>query len=568
MVNAHRRGLASVVLVVLALWSGACGDNSDDGGGSGDSSASAERVLDVNAAPRDQIRDGGTLRWPLDQFSTQWNFSQLDGTTSATYDVIYALVPVPFIADEQANVKENPDYVASSKVTASPKQVVTLKLNPKAKWSDGRAITWQDYEAQWQALRGEDDAYIISSSTGYERIESVKMGADEFEVVITFKQPFGEWRSLFIPLYPKQAQDSPKNFNTAYENDIPFTAGPFKLDKIDKSAKTVRLVRDPKWWGEPAKLESIVYSAPTLEAQVNAFANGEVDRVNIGADPSSVKRARNAAGGVVRVAGGPDFRHFTINGTTPILKDLNVRQALALSINREAITRSDLAGLDWPAETMNNHFFVNTQDGYVDNAGDFGKFDPARAKTMLDTAGWKLDGQYRKKDGETLKLRFVIPSGVPASRQEGELTQAMLRDVGIQLEVQTVPTDDFFDKYVTPGNFDITPFSFLGTPYPISSGKSIYIEPTKDKAGELVIQQNFARVGSPEIDRLMASAEEQVDIGKARDLINQADKLVWDLVHSIVMFQRPQYIAVNEKLVNVGAFGFKTPVYQDMGFKK
>ena len=567
MVNAHRRGLASAVLVVFALWAGACGDNSDDGG-SGDSSASAERVLDVNAAPRDQIRDGGTLRWPLDQFSTQWNFSQLDGTTSATYDVIYALVPVPFLADEQANIKENPDYVASSKVTASPKQVVTLKLNPKAKWSDGRAITWEDYEAQWQALRGEDDAYIISSSTGYERIESVKMGADEFEVVITFKQPFGEWRSLFIPLYPKQAQDSPKNFNTAYENDIPFTAGPFKLDKIDKSAKTVRLVRDPKWWGEPAKLESIVYSAPTLEAQVNAFANGEVDRVNIGADPSSVKRARNAAGGVVRVAGGPDFRHFTINGTTPILKDLNVRRALALSINREAITRSDLAGLDWPAETMNNHFFVNTQDGYVDNAGDFGKFDPARAKTMLDTAGWKLDGQYRKKDGETLKLRFVIPSGVPASRQEGELTQAMLRDVGIQLEVQTVPTDDFFDKYVTPGNFDITPFSFLGTPYPISSGKSIYIEPTKDKKGELVIQQNFARVGSPEIDRLMASAEEQVDIGKARDLINQADKLVWDLVHSIVMFQRPQYIAVNEKLVNVGAFGFKTPVYQDMGFKK
>ncbi len=162
----------------------------------------------------------------------------------------------------------------------------------------------------------------------------------------------------------------------------------------------------------------------------------------------------------------------------------------------------------------------------------------------------------------------MIPSGVPASRQEGELAQAMLRDVGIQLEVQTVPSDDFFDKYVNIGNFDITPFSWLGTPFPASSAKSIHINPTKDAKGELVIQQNYARVGSPAIDKLLTEAEEQVDVDKARDLINQADAQIWDLVHSLVLFQRPQNIAVTNTLANVGAFGFKTPVYADMGFVK
>jgi peptide/nickel transport system substrate-binding protein len=569
MVHVPRRGLASAGLIALALWVGGCGDStSTDTGGTNKPSGSAQRLLDVNAMSRDQVKDGVNMRWPLDQFPTQWNYNQLDGTSSGTYDVILALVPTPFVADEHANITANPDYVTSFSVTTTGKQVVTLKLNPKAKWSDGRPITWEDYQAQWKALRGANNGYTISSSTGYERVGSVKKGADQFEVVISFDRPFGEWKSLFQPLYPKQGQDTPKHFNTSYVNDIPVTAGPFKLDKIDKSAKTIRIVRDPKWWGAPAKLDSIVYSAPTLEAQVNAFANGEVDRVNIGADPSSVKRAKNAAGGVLRVAGGPDFRHFTINATSPLLKDVNVRRALALSINREAIAKSDLTGLDWPAVTMNNHFFVNTQDGYADNSGQYGKFDPATAKTMLDSAGWKLSGTYRKKAGKTLKLRFVIPSGVPASRQEGELTQAMLRDVGIQLDVQTVPTDDFFDKYVNIGNFDMTPFSWLGTPYPISSAKSIYIAPTKDKKGELVVQQNYARVGSPEIDKLMTSAEQQVDIAKARDLINQADKLIWDEVHSLIMFQRPQNIAVNDKLANVGAFGFKTPVYQDIGFAK
>jgi peptide/nickel transport system substrate-binding protein len=211
---------------------------------------------------------------------------------------------------------------------------------------------------------------------------------------------------------------------------------------------------------------------------------------------------------------------------------------------------------------------VNTQDGYVDNSGDYGKFDPDKAKEMLDAAGWKLSGAYRKKGGKTLKLRFVIPSGIAVSRQEGELTQAMLKDVGIQLQIKAVPSDDFFEKYVNIGNFDITPFSWLGTAFPISSAKSIYINPTKDAKGELNIQQNYARVGSPEIDTMMNGAEEQVDIEKAREQINAADKLIWDEVHSLVLFQRPQNVAVTKTLVNVGAFGFKDPVYEDMGFKK
>ena len=151
-----------------------------------------------------------------------------------------------------------------------------------------------------------------------------------------------------------------------------------------------------------------------------------------------------------------------------------------MSINRNAINKADLTGLPWPAETMDNHFLVNTQAGYKDNAGTVGQYDPEKAKQMLDAAGWKQgSGGFRTKGGKTLDLRFVIPSASPATKQEGELTQAMLKDVGVKLDVHTVPSDDFFDKYVIPGNFDITPFSWLGTPFPISSAQSIYANPTR-----------------------------------------------------------------------------------------
>ena len=55
-------------------------------------------------------------------------------------------MPYAFIADKTAKVAPNPDYVTSAKAdTSSGKQVVTIELNPKAKWSDGTPITEKDY---------------------------------------------------------------------------------------------------------------------------------------------------------------------------------------------------------------------------------------------------------------------------------------------------------------------------------------------------------------------------------------------------------------------------------------
>ena len=102
----------------------------------------------------------------------------------------------------------------------------------------------------------------------------------------------------------------------------------------------------------------------------------------------------------------------------------------------------------------------------------------------------------------------------------------------------------------------------------MSSAKSIYINPKKNSSGELDIQQNYARIGSPQIDDLMSAAEQEVDPVKAAALANQADKAVWAEVHSLTMFQRPQITAVKATLANVGSYGFKTPLYQDIGFVK
>ena len=573
-VRSRRASLLAVLVSATAFVVAACGGSgsgSDTGGNAKPTKqqeASATKQIDINEQPLDKVKQGGTIRWAVDQFSTQWNYNQLNGPEASTAQVLYGVMPYAFIADKTAKTSPNPDYLTSAKAeTTDGKQVVTLEINPKAKWSDGTPITEKDFETQWTALKDPSGKYQIASSTGYDRIGSVKQGKDEREVIATFDKPFADWMSLWSPLYPAKYQDSPEHFNKGYLNKIPLTSGPFKVDKIDKSAKTVTMVPDPNWWGAKPKLDRIITRALELDAGVNAFVNGEVDVNLLPNDPASYKRAKSAKNGVIRVAGGPDFRHFTFNGTSPNLSDVNVRQAIAMAINRNAINKADLTGLPWPARTMDNHFLVNTQAGYKANAGTIGQYNPDKAKQMLDAAGWKQgSGGFRTKGGKTLELRFVIPTGVAASKQEGELTQAMLKDVGVKLDVRSVPSDDFFDKYVSTGNFDITPFSWLGTPFPISSAQSIYANPTKDANGELQIQQNFARVGSKEIDDLMDKAEETLDQNEAFDLINQADTLVWNEVHSITFYQRPQMNGVNKNLANVGSYGFAQPDYTKIGF--
>src|SRR3954452_13982089 len=527
---------AALTLALAACGSGGSDNNGNSNGGSGgDSNANAHKAIDINPQPRDKVKDGGTIRWAVDQFSTQWNYNQLNGPEASTLDVLTALMPQPMVADEKANTDVDPNYLVSAKLTSDSPETIKYVLNKKAKWSDGSPITWKDYETQWKALNGQNSKFEVASTTGYARVKSITRGANDYEFTVIFAKPFGEWQALFSPLYPAKYQDTPEHFNKGYFNQIPVTAGPFKMQGLDKSAKTITVVKDPNWWGTPAKLDKVVYRALEIEAGINAFVNGEVDVVDVGPDPSALKRTSGTPGSTIHEAGGPDFRHFTINATAPLLKDVKVRQALALGINREAIAKSDLTGLNWPAQTMDNHFFVNTQDGYQDNTGDLGKYNPDQAKKLLDEAGWKMSGSYRQKGGKTLELKFVIPSGIATSKQEGELTQAMLKDIGVKLDITTVPADPFFDKYVIPGNYDITPFSWLGTPFPISSAISIYANPKGDN-----IQQNFARNGSPEIDALMQKAAGSTDVAEARKDINDADKLIWQNVHSLILYQRPQ----------------------------
>ncbi|MFG2835307.1 ABC transporter family substrate-binding protein [Streptomyces zaomyceticus] len=271
--------LTSAVLAVTVLAGCSSGDEADE----------APAAAQDNApAARDKVADGGTLRWAVDTLPPTLNSFQADadGTTSR---IAGAVLPSLYTLDARGRPQRNADYLESAQVVETePKQVVLYKLNQQAVWSDGREIGAPDFVAQWRALSGRDTAYWTARNSGYERIEKIERGKNDLEVRVTFAKPYSDWKSLFTPLYPKQVMGAPNTFNDGARTTLKATAGPFLLKGIDRKSSTVTLTRNPRWWGQPAKLDSVVLTAVPRADRAAALAAGTLDLAEI--DRSTAER--------------------------------------------------------------------------------------------------------------------------------------------------------------------------------------------------------------------------------------------------------------------------------------
>ncbi|MEU9762803.1 ABC transporter family substrate-binding protein [Streptomyces sp. NPDC047987] len=755
-----RRSLALLATGVLTLpVLAAC--TTDDSG-----SETAAVPQDIAAAGRGAVAAGGTVHWAIDSVPATFNVFQADADGSTTR-VTGALLPTLFPLDARGRPQPDPDYLESAKVIErEPRQVVRYKLNQKAVWSNGRKIGTPDFVAQWQALSGGNTAYWTARNAGYDRIRKIERGADDLEVRVTFAKPYADWRSLFSPLYPKEVTGAPNAFNDGARTALTVTAGPFRLSGVDTKAGEVTLVREPRWWGRPAKLESLVFRAVAPKDRVQALTEHRVEVADV--DAAAAHRVAQAAGGngpngqplaqgpdaadgpaaamrswamahgsdeaeataaraarekaraaaeayaaeqnglrayAVRKSLEPAYTQLALNGGSGPLSDERVRRAVARALNRQELVDTVLKPLGLPAVPLGSHVALAGQPGYKDGSAALGGEDKEEAQALLADAGWTREGAIKKpgsakagseaeknhkngghgdggrtdgktgndgdegrtgndgkngghgvaadgphivgddgkpgdadgtatglrilapapvaaahsaallrqaghlaaagtpeiatqdqrpggaagayapagtaapapetgrgplgKDGQPLNLRFVLPSG-PGSeplRAVGNKIAAMLDSIGIGTSITRVSDDSYFRDHIAAGDYDLALYSWPATAYPATDNRPIYAKPVPAGDGSLLVEQNYTRVGTDHIDQLFEQAVSELDEGAARDLMNEADARIWAAAGSIPLYQRPQLVATDKRLANIGAFGFGTPHYQDIGFK-
>jgi peptide/nickel transport system substrate-binding protein len=562
-----RRKVLALVAPALAaaLTLSACGGG---GGGAGQLPQTDTKagVNDINPQQDSNIKDGGTLQFPIDSPSANWNQNEVDGNDVASARLSNTLMPWLFTENADATIALNKDYLVSADVTSTDPQVLDFKINPKAKWSNGRAITWEDFQAQWKAMNGTNTAYQVTGTTGYEDIGNVERGADDQEVKITFKNKFGEWKGLFSPLYPKELNSDPKEFNTGWVDEPKITANAFKIGKIDNTAKTVEVVRDPAWWGKKPHLDGILFKVLTRPATPDAMASGAVDVADTNALLSAITQYKTMPNVKLRQAVAPDTVHMTLNGGQGrILADQKLRQALFKAVDRQGIANAEIGKITPNPKLLGNHIYAQGTPQYQDNTGDL-KYNVDEAKKDLDALGWKMNGQFRSKDGKELDVTYVS-SSTPASDDTGKILQNQLAQVGVKVTINAVPTADFFSKYVNVGNFDLVTFRWIASSTPMSGSKGIY---SLDLQNPSNIQQNYGHVGSQAINDAFTKAVGEIDDTKRAQLANDIDKQLWDIAGELPLYQLPGAVATKANVANYGAMGFATnPIdYINIGFQK
>ena len=523
-------------------------------------SAEVGTTNDINPKDVSALQQGGNLRLALTAFPENFNPLHIDGNSADSAGMLKASMPRAFRVAADGSMTLNTDYFTGAELTGTNPQVVTWTINPKAVWSDGTPITWEDIASQIHATSGQDKTFAAASPNGSDRVESVTRGVDDRQAIMKFAKPYAEWRGMLsgnTMLLPKSMTATPEAFNKGQLNGPGPSAGPFIISNLDRTAQRITLTRNPKWWGTLALLDSVTYLVLDDAARIPALQNNTIDATGL-ASLDELTVARRTEGVSIRRAPGNSWYHFTFNGAPgSILADKGLRLAIAKAIDRQTIADVTQRGLADNPVPLNNHVYVAGQEGYQDNSAVVA-FDPEKAKKELDALGWRVNGQFREKDGRQLVIRDVLYDSL-TTRQFGQIAQNNLAQVGVKLDLDAKGGGGFFSNHINVGDFDIAQFSWVGDAFPLSGLPQIYASD-----GE----SNFGKIGSPEIDAKIEQTLEQLDPAKARDSANEVDKLIWSEGFSLPLTQSPGNVAVRSTLANFGAFGLADADYSNIGFIK
>ncbi len=552
------RRLAAALLVagltITACSSG--GQQAPPAGGN----AEVGNTSDINPQDPGTLRQGGNLRLALTGYPSNFNSLHIDGNEADSGAMLRWTMPRAFRVASDGTTTVNTDYFTNVELTNNKPQVVTYTINPKAVWSDGTPITWEDIASQINATSGKNPDFRIASTNGADRVEKVTRGVDDRQAVVTFAKNFSDWRGMFAGntmLLPKSMTSDPEVFNKAQLDRPGPSAGPFIITDLDRTSQRITLKRNPKWWGTPPLLDSVTYLVLDDKARIPALQNNTIDATGLASLPE-LTTARNTAGISIRRAPGASWYHFTFNGAPgSILADKSLRLAIAKGIDRQAIANVTQRGLVDKPVALNNHIFVAGQEGYQDNSGSVA-YDPDKAKQELDALGWRQNGQFREKDGRPLVIRDVL-FDADTTKQVAQVAQNSLAQIGVKMELDTKGGTGFFTNYIIPGDFDIAQFSWVGDAFSLCCLNQIYTTNA---------ESNFGKISSPEIDAKAEQTFNELDPAKARELANELDTMIFDIGFSLPLFQSAGNLAVRGSLANFGPSGIGDLDYTKIGFMK
>src|SRR5215216_1724016 len=419
----------------------ACGGGGDEGGGTSGGGGA--------------VKQGGTLNYAADQEPTGFNNNTSSDNGTSVANIVINTMPVAFHLTPDFKVVMNEDLLDSAEQTSEDPQTIVYKIKQEAVWSDGTPVSADDFIYLWKNQNGTIKDNDVSGTTGYDQIQSVEGSDNGKTVTVVYKTPFSDWKSVFasgtfiLPAHYMEKQ--PGGWNNGLDKNpekIP-SAGWFKIENWTQG-QSLTMVRNDKYWGKKSNLDSVVVRfLPESTTQPAALQNNEVDLIYPQPQLDQVQQVKTLPDVTSQINFGPTFEHFDFNFKTPGLDDLAVRRAIATVTNIEELVNRTVKQFSDQAKPLGNRLWLTGQKYYQDHFGQYGKGDVAAATKLLEEAGYTkgADGIYTK-GGKKLSVRFSTTAGNKLRETQGELFQAQMKQMGVEIKIANVDSTKFFGEWL------------------------------------------------------------------------------------------------------------------------
>lgn len=443
-----------------------------------------------------------------------------------------------YIGDTLVNKDLDGNYIPGLATSWTPSEndtVWTFTLRENVKFHNGKALDAAAVRASF--LRAKDPATQSAVAAGLLAPVEDVVAVDDYTVEFHLTQPY----FLLIENLTQQALavvDAEAAAEMGAEfNRRPVLTGPWKVGPWTSGSQIV-LERNPDYaWGPEyahdgaAYLETIVFQViPDQATATAAFLAGDVDLLTVA--PSDVDQLQSAGRytmlSFMRKGLG---LYMAYNVNKAPFDDPLVRQAMAHMIDKDALVAVSLRGLGQPACGPLPPSIVGYWDGICDYAAPY---DPERGLELLAEAGYATQGGKLVKDGQPLAFS-IITSSTYGWPQSAQVVQAMLREHGIDVEVELVE----HTTLLAEGREGAHQAIFLGYTYTSADILNSYLNSANIGTG-----YNWAHYADPEIDSRLALSRSTSDDALRQETYAELQRMVLDLGLWLPLWINDNYIAL------------------------
>lgn len=535
--------LLLVLSLVLSMFLAACAGGNDTG-------KEPAKDKDGDKAPAEQLADEQVLNVlesaeipAMDSVMAEdtLGFTMLSNVNEGLYRLDQDQKVIPGVAEAAPEFSED-------------NTVLTIKLKKDTKWSNGTPVTAHDFVYAWQRAINPDTAspygaYFmegkIKNATeivqGKAKLEDLGIKAiDDYTLEITLVRPLPYIESyLTFPLFYPQNKEFVESKGADYAKNAEniLYNGPFKMTKWDGPTATEWTVvkNDDYWNAKNVTLTQINWAvSKDPQASANAFTAGEADISPKLGQPAIISQFEGDPA-LLRYQ-EPSIFWIKMNQKNPALKNVNIRKAIALSVDKKALVEDVLANGSIPADFVvpKGFTFFNNKD-FREGAGTYLQTNKEEAKKLWEKGLAELGVK---------EVNFVYVGG---DTETAKLSDAFVKDQleknlpGLKLSIESVPFKIRIDRENNK-DYDLL-FGGWGPDY---ADPMTFMDLWLTGGGH-----NNMEYSNPEFDKMIKASNEELSAKPEErwKTLQDAEKLLLEKDAALApMYQRSVNMLINPKV--------------------